>query len=87
MEEKDTIHISGKAIGVIVILLLLLVGTFGMFFLEWASGSSVASNSATDSKYSNIPEKCRPPFRQDIESWKQHLSHHQENQDCLKYFN
>ena len=34
MEEKETIQISGKALAVVFILLLLLVSTFGMFALK-----------------------------------------------------
>lgn len=44
------------------------------------SGSSISGNSA------NIPEKCRVPAGQDVQSWKEHLGHHADTQDCLKYF-
>lgn len=98
-EAKNTIHINGKVIAVIVILLLLIVSTFGMFFLgkmTSASSSKPATeykgisglaNTQTDSKYADLPEKCRVPAGQDIASWKEHLGHHAETQDCLKYFN
>ena len=33
-----------------------------------------------------IPEKCRLPAGQDVEAWKEHLGHHEETKECLKYF-
>lgn len=81
-EKKDTININGKVIGAIVILLLLVVSTFGMFFLNGRT-----TGASLDNKYSNLPEKCRPPAGQDIAAWKEHLGHHTETQECLKYFN
>lgn len=98
-EEKNTIHINGKAIIVIVILLLLIFSTFGMFFLDKMTSVSSSksateykeisglTNTQTDSKYADLPEKCRLPAGQDINSWKEHLGHHAETKDCLKYFN
>ena len=49
------------------------------------SGGAVADNVQSGSE--NIPENCRPPAGQDIASWKEHLGHHQETKECLKYFN
>ena len=45
------------------------------------------SNLAGGASYNNIPEKCRPQEGQDIQAWKEHLGHHAETKDCLKYFN
>ena len=87
-EKEDIIHISGKAIVVIIILLLLLSGTLGMFAFKNSSHNenSKPVNNQIDNSYDNLPEKCRPPTGEDITSWKEHLSHHIETQDCLKYF-
>ncbi|MDO8460286.1 MAG: hypothetical protein Q7S74_04210 [Nanoarchaeota archaeon] len=97
-ESKDTIHINGKVIAVIVILLLLIVSTLGMFFLNGRTTSSSSdsmigynensglTSNSMDDKYGNLPEKCRLPAGQDVNSWKEHLGHHAETQDCLKYF-
>ena len=49
-------------------------------------GNSGNSASQPSGSYANIPESCRPPAGQDITSWKEHLSHHQETKECLKYF-
>ena len=86
-ESKDTIQISGKAIAVIVILLLLLVGTFGMFALRSSHSNTGSAAAQTDSVSGDIPEKCRLPAGQDVDSWKEHLGHHEDTRDCLKYFN
>ena len=48
------------------------------------SGGAIANNA--QSGFENIPENCRPPAGQDVESWKEHLSHHPETKECLKYF-
>ncbi len=98
MGEKDTIHINGKVIAVIIILLLLIVSTFGMFFLgkmtsassskpatEYKETSGLA-NTQIDTEYADLPKKCRVPAGQDVNSWKEHLGHHAETRDCLKYF-
>ncbi|MBS3077203.1 hypothetical protein J4233_02935 [Candidatus Pacearchaeota archaeon] len=85
-EAKDKIHITGKMIAVVFILLLLVVGTFGMFLLN-ASHDGPNSAAAQSSSTGDIPEKCRLPSGQDVNSWKEHLGHHAETQDCLKYFN
>ncbi len=63
-----------------VMLLLLLMASFGLAHLGSVSGKAIAGSS------DNIPEKCRVPAGQDINSWKEHLGHHAETQDCLKYF-
>lgn len=96
MEEKDTININGKTIGVIVILLILLGSTFGMFFMDKQSKSSSKPiveykgvsglNVQTESNLGKMPEKCKLPSGQNIESWKEHLGHHSETKECLQYF-
>ncbi len=90
-ENKDTVKISGKAIAVVGILLLLLVGTFGMFVFNKSSHNSntgtATANVQADSNSGDIPEKCRLPAGQDIASWKEHLGHHEDTKECLQYFN
>lgn len=93
-ESKDTININGKVVGVLVILILLVSGTFGMFLLNEkehtsSSNPTISNNNAntpTDSKYSDLPEECRPPAGQDINAWKEHLGHHENTRECLQYF-
>src|SRR3989338_2725154 len=86
-KKSDTFHISGKAIAVIGILLLLLVGTFGMFLLKSSPNNTGSVSAQTDSVSGDIPEKCRLPAGQDVTSWKEHLGHHEDTKECLKYFN
>jgi len=67
----------------IVFVLLLLLINFGIIGSNF--GKSAITNSG-EKNYNDFPEKCRPPAGQDINSWKEHLSHHEETQECLNYF-
>jgi len=73
--------------GVLTIFILLFAMTsFGLAHVgkvNAINGDTIAS----DNSLSNIPEKCSVPAGQDIDSWKEHLGHHSETKDCLKYFN
>ncbi|MEK6934042.1 MAG: hypothetical protein AABW75_04145 [Nanoarchaeota archaeon] len=81
----DTINISGKTFVIVLIILLLLSGTLAGFFLGYFK-SDQDSSSNLQLQYQNISEKCRLPAGQDLNAWKEHLGHHAEIQDCLKYF-
>ena len=63
-----------------ILLLILILSSFNIINLNFKKSNSDSEN------YANLPEKCRPPAGQDIEAWKEHLGHHAETQDCLKYF-
>ncbi len=69
-----------------VALLFLVMASFGFAHIGSVNGNAVASVSQSSEDYSNIPEKCRPQAGYDINSWKDHLGHHAETQECLKYF-
>jgi len=73
--------------GVMTVFVLLLATTsFGfvhMGKINVLDGNVVGYTEDSD----NIPEKCKLPNGQDLNSWKEHLGHHAETQDCLKYFN
>ena len=84
--ENNTINISGKKIAVMGILLLLLAGAFGMFLLKSSQNNTESVATQSDSVSGDIPEKCRLPAGQDVNSWKEHLSHHSDLKECLKYF-
>ncbi|MEK6854713.1 MAG: hypothetical protein AABX73_00650 [Nanoarchaeota archaeon] len=78
-------EINGKAIvyGILIALvLLLLLISFGVVNPNF--GKSIGKTASGE--YSNIPEKCRPPSGESISAWKEHLSHHTDTQECLKYF-
>ena len=64
-----------------VILLLLMFSSFDMIRFN-----NTGENSGSNSINGNIPEKCRKPDGQDLESWKAHLSHHQNTLYCLDYY-
>ena len=79
-------EINGKAViyGILItIILLLLLTSFGVINLNFGK----ATGNTASGEYSNIPEKCRPPSGESIMSWKEHLGHHADTQECLKYFN
>lgn len=69
-------------VALIVVLSLLLLTNLGFKITRNNNGSGSNSNGYSG----NIPEKCRVPAGQDLESWKEHLGHHADTQECLKYF-
>ena len=75
----------------ISILLLILVLAGFVFFKGDITKKSVERDSNPElDKYRSeeIPEECKlPKYEKDIESWKEHLSHHQNTLYCLNYFN
>ena len=64
-----------------IFVLLLIMSSFDMVRLDKLFGRN---NNNKD--YSNIPEECRKPEGQTLEAWKEHLGHHADTQECLKYF-
>ena len=88
MENKqDSIEINGKFILYIIVIamiLLLVLASLGIINLNF--GKSIGNAASSLGNYANIPEKCRPTAGYNIESWKEHLGHHAETQECLKYF-
>lgn len=75
-------------IGVSLLVLLLMAGLFN---LGRMSGNSVQQSKTSDAglgKYrsNEIPEECKVPQGQDIQSWKEHLGHHQNTLYCLDYY-
>ncbi|MBI2047018.1 hypothetical protein HYT26_02545 [Candidatus Pacearchaeota archaeon] len=70
--------------GIAIIVVILLI--FASLGFRITKSGGIGGSSAADN-YASLPEKCRPPSGQDIASWKEHLGHHAETQDCLNYFN
>ncbi len=66
----------------VIAVLTLSLAVLSTFNFKKDAGSSVPAGG----DYGNIPEACRPPQGQDIQSWTEHLSHHAETQYCLQYF-
>jgi len=85
-ENNDIIQISGKAIIAIIIFVLLLVSTFGMFLLKSSPNNTGSVAAQSDIVSGDILEKCKLPAGQDVNSWKEHLGHHEDTKECLKYF-
>lgn len=80
----DTVNVSWKTISIVVIIILLFFGTIIFFGTRSDNQEAVKSNLYSSSQ--DIPEKCKVPSGEDINSWKEHLSHHAELQECLNYF-
>jgi hypothetical protein len=75
-----------KPVEIILIVIAILTAFFLIFsIVNLNKGTPSIKTSPNSDKYASIPEKCRPDG-QDIESWKQHLSHHEETKDCIRYF-
>ncbi len=78
-----------KIIGYVIVglfILLLALGSFGILnFKKLIVSSSNDNNNILSND--GLPEKCRVPKGESINSWKDHLGHHPETRDCLKYFN
>ena len=84
---KDTINISWKTVVIVVLVVLLFFGAFTAFFVMRSDNLKSVSSDSLDSSQDKIPEKCRLPVGEDVNSWKEHLGHHAETQECLNYFN
>lgn len=68
-----------------IVLLLIILKSFNLI----SFGSNANSNSAGElEKYrsESIPEECRLPQNQNLESWKEHLGHHENTLYCLDYY-
>ena len=66
-----------------VFIVVLMMVSFGAAHI--GANSSINGNTVSEED-SGMPEKCKVPSGQDINSWKEHLGHHAETQECLKYF-
>jgi len=83
MNKKNLDYV---VIGVVVVLL---IGSI-VFGLSFSSSENVKVSEDLDlEKYrsEDIPQDCRLPiYESRIESWKEHLSHHENTHYCLEYF-
>ena len=74
---------------VIGVVAVLLIGSI-IFGLSFSSSENVKVSEDLDlEKYrsEDIPQDCRLPiYESRIESWKEHLSHHENTHYCLEYF-
>ncbi len=76
----------------IILFILLIIGIFlissGLLSNKSNSNENNQQIDADLEKYrsESIPEECRLPAGQDLQSWKEHLSHHQNTLYCLDYY-
>ena len=77
--DKETIII----IAVIALVLLAVLVATGIisFNIENKSG-----NTNTGGSSESMPEECKVPAGQDLNSWKEHLGHHENTKYCLDYY-
>ena len=82
MKTENRKIILYAAIG--IFLLFLIFSSFGVINIKniWEKGSK----NYAGGDYSSLPEECRKPEGQDIDSWKEHLGHHQNTLYCLDYY-
>ena len=82
MEDKNLNYI---VLGIIILLLI------GILFvnLNKINGKAIKESNNELEKYRSmkIPEQCRlPEYEDNLESWKEHLSHHENTLSCLDYY-
>lgn len=66
------------------VLIILVVGlTFYSFGYRI---TKLGESGAGGNSLGSVPVECQPPPGQDLQSWKEHLGHHQETKYCLQYF-
>ena len=83
MKTKNLIYIG--------VVLIVLVGSLfaglGMRSRNEEISGNVVNINLDKYRSEDIPEECRlGDYDDNIESWKQHLSHHQETLYCLDYY-
>ena len=70
--------------------ILLLVGGLFFGFKQKSNNSILESENINLNKYRSeeIPADCRlPEYESNVESWKEHLGHHETTWHCLDYYN
>ncbi len=80
-----------KLIYIAIVTILLIALLFATLMIQGAFQSNLAvkGNSQELDKYRSetIPEECRlPEYKDNVDSWKAHLSHHENTLYCLKYY-
>ena len=68
------------------VILWVVVAVLLVALLFLASGYKINISKSGGLVSGAMPEKCKLPAGQDVASWKEHLGHHAETQECLKYF-
>lgn len=71
---------KGKIILWVIIAILVAVLVLSSLGFKITKNNNILGGSGS------MPEKCQKPEGQDVASWKEHLGHHAETQECLKYY-
>lgn len=76
--NKETI------IAIVVLLALILFAVlYTTGIIDFNFGKKTGNSGGSSE---NIPQECRLPEGQDLNSWKEHLGHHENTKYCLQYF-
>ena len=78
--DKETIIV----IAVVVLVLIAVLYATGIVSFNIGNKSG---NANTEGSSGNMPEECKQPAGQDLNSWKEHLGHHENTKYCLDYYN
>ena len=72
---------------VVGVVVLLLIGIVGVVFSFSEDEVVVEDLDLERYRFDGIPLDCRlPVYENSVESWKEHLSHHEDTHYCLEYF-
>ncbi len=74
--DKETIII----IAVVALVLL------AVLFATGVVNINIGNKSGTIGSSGDMPEECEVPAGQDLNSWKEHLGHHENTKYCLDYY-
>ncbi len=72
--EKDKV--------IFIILMIVLALSVIVVFYNFTAFNKIQSSGSSG----NMPQECRTPAGQDVESWKEHLGHHENTKYCLEYY-
>ena len=77
---NETLKYLGIGLGIGIFILILVISILVSF------GADINIKNAGSDNYGNMPEECKAPAGQDINSWKEHLGHHENTKYCLDYY-
>ena len=67
----------------IIIIIVIALSVLAILYATGIINFNIGKNSGNSG---NIPEECKLPAGQDINSWKEHLGHHENTKYCLDYY-
>jgi hypothetical protein len=74
-----------KIIVIVLVILVLLAVLYSTGIINLNFGKKSGNTAGGGSSW-DVPQECQKPAGQDIQSWKEHLGHHDNTKYCLDYF-